>query len=201
MERSSTRLPEPTPRWLLSKTPVTVGLFVVVQWVITTNGVAFYDVFGRTPLNPFFYTANMFFHAGGWSHYAGNMWLWIPFGTLLTWYTSNRHLLGFAFAVNLMTTVIALFIEGLGLGMSHVVFGVIAATLVQSVGLGLRNGSMELLQIGLTVPLAFGVVGFFVVMVFAGPRWIADLYHLLGFVFGGAIESMYVLAAHEGETA
>ena len=198
MERVNIGLPDVTPRWLLSKTPVVVGLFVVIQWYITTNGIAFYDVFGRASWNPFLYIANMFFHAGGWSHYAGNMRLWIPFGILLTWFTSNKHVLGFAFAVNLMTTLIALFIEGLGLGMSHVVFGVIAATLVRSVGLGLQNGSMELLQIGVTVPLAFGVVGFFIVMVFAGPRWIADLYHLLGFVFGGAIEAMYVFDAREG---
>jgi len=198
MESLNVDVPDRLPRWLLSNTPVVVGLFVVIQWHITTNGIEFYDVFGSSPLNPFVYTANMFFHAGGWSHYTGNMRLWIPFGVLLTWFTSNRHLLGFAFAVNFMTTIIAVFIEGLGLGMSHVVFGVIAATLVQAVGLGLRSGSTELLQIGITVPLAFGVVGFFIVMVFAGPRLIADFYHLLGFMFGGAIEAMYVFEAHEG---
>jgi membrane associated rhomboid family serine protease len=198
MSTLNVEVPDLTPRWLLSKVPVTVCAFVLIQYYITTNGIAFYDVFGRSPLNPFLYTVNMFFHAGGWSHYAGNMWLWIPFGTLFTWFTSNRHLLWFAFAVNFMTVLIALFIEELGLGMSHVVFGVVAATLVRSVGLGLRNGSQELLQVGITVPLTFGVVGFFVVMVFAGPRWIADFYHLLGFMFGGAIESMYVLNAHEG---
>lgn len=197
METLNVEPPDLTPRWILSKVPVTVCVFVVVQYVITTNGIEIHDVFGHSPLNPFLYTLNMFFHAGGWPHYAGNMELWIPFGILLTWFTSNRHLLGFAFAVNFMTVLIALFIEGLGLGMSHVVFGVIAATLVRSVGLGLRNGSQELLQIGITVPLTFGVVGFFVVMVFAGPRWIADFYHLLGFMFGGAIEAMYVLNAHE----
>lgn len=197
-----TELPDPTPRWILSKVPVTVGVFVVVQYYITTNGITTaYEVFGRFPLNPFLYTTNMFFHAGGWSHYAGNMWLWVPFGTLLTWFTNNRHLFGFAFAVNFMTVLIALWIEGLGMGMSHVVFGVVAATLVRSVGLGLRNGSQELLQIGLTVPLTFGVVGFFVVMIFAGPRYIADFYHLLGFIFGGAIEAMYVLDAHDGTGA
>jgi len=198
METANVDLPDLTPRWLLSKVPVTVGVFVMVQWYITTNGIEFYDIFGRTALNPFFYTANMFFHAGGWSHYAGNMWLWIPFGVLLTWFTSNRHLLWFAFAVNFMTTIVAVFIEGLGLGMSHVVFGVVAATAVRSVGIGLQNGSQELLQIGVTIPLAFGVVGFFIVMVFAGPRFIADFYHLLGFLFGGAIEAIYVFDAHGG---
>ena len=198
MEAVSVDTPDLTPRWFLSNVPITVCLFVLLQFYITTNGIAFDDVFTHSPLSPFTYTMNMFFHAGGWSHYAGNMWLWVPFGTLVTWFTSNRHVLGFAFAVNLMTVLIALFIEGLGLGMSHVVFGVVAATLVRSVGLGLRNGSQELLQIGITIPLTFGVVGFFVVMVFAGPRWIADLYHLLGFIFGGAIEAMYVLETHEG---
>lgn len=198
MQRVTNGLPDPTPRWLLSKVPVTVSVFVVVQWYITTNGIPFEDVFTHSPLSPFTYTANMFFHAGGWPHYAGNMELWIPFGVLLTLFTNNRHVLMMAFAVNFMTTLLALFIEGLGLGMSHVVFGVVAATLVRSVGLGLRNGSQELLQIGITVPLAFGVVGFFVVLIFAGPRIIADFYHLLGFLFGGAIEAMYVLDAHDG---
>lgn len=116
-------LPDLTPRWILSKVPVTVCHFVVVQNYITTNGIAVYNVFGRFPLNPLLYTTNMFFHAGGWSHYASNMWLWTPFGTLFSWFTSNRHLLWVAFAVKFMTVLIALFIEGLGQGMSHVVFG------------------------------------------------------------------------------
>lgn len=63
-----------------------------------------------------------------------------------------------------------------------------------------RSVSQELLQIGITVPLAFGVGGLSIVIVFAGPRWIADVYQLLGFIFGGAIEAMYVLDTHEGSS-
>lgn len=191
-------LPEPTPRWILAKIPVTVGVFVVVQGYIAANGIGMHDVFGRSTSQPFFTfftTPYMFFHAG-WFHYAANMELWIPFGILLTWFTSNRHLLFFALAVDFMTSIIALLIEGAGIGMSHVVFGVVAATLVQSIGLTLRNRSQEALQIGVTAVLTFGVVGFFIIAIFSGPGPIGYFAHLLGFLFGGAFESIYVFSAH-----
>lgn len=128
------------------------------------------------------------------------MRLWIPLATLCTWLTSNRHVLGLAVAVNFMTVAVALLIEGLGVGLSHVVFGVGAAALVRSIGWAFRDYSMETLQVflvGILTPLA---VGFLLVLIFAGGRRIADFYHFLGFFFGASIEAMYVLDAHSSDS-
>lgn len=183
--------------------PLTVLAFAAVSGAITVTGTEFTDVFtadGRISLfNPFAYTVNLFFHAGGWSHYAGNMVLWLPFGTVLTWLTSNRHVLGLALLANFLTVIVAIPIEGAGLGMSHVVFAVAAAALVRSSGYALQNASTDALQsvlLGLLVPV---LGAFLLILVLAGPRRIADFYHFLGFLFGAAIEAMYVFDDHESD--
>ena len=153
---------------------------------------------GTVLFNPLVYTINIFFH-GDWGHYAGNMTLWVPFATLLTWLTSNRHVLLVVVTVNFMTVVTAIFIEGVGLGLSHVVLGVGAAALVRSIDYAFADTSPEGIQtlvVGIMSPLA---VGFFLVMVLAGPRLIADFYHFLGFLFGSAIEAMYVFSGRESD--
>lgn len=180
--------------------PVTVVAFAAVSGLISAEGVEFTDFFalnGAIVFNPATYTINMLFHAGGWSHYTGNMWLWVPFGVLLTWLTSNRHVLGLAVVVNALTVVVAIWIEGVGLGLSHVVLGVAAATLVRATGIALQNASTEALQVVVTILLVPTLGGLFLVMALAGARWVADLYHLLGFLFGWAIEAIYVFADHD----
>jgi hypothetical protein len=89
-------------------------VFVLIAGAISASGIGYREVFGHPGL---FHPAN----------YTVNMCLWIPLATLCTWLTSNRHVLLLAFAVNFMTVAVALVIEGLGLGLSHVVFGVGAA--------------------------------------------------------------------------
>lgn len=79
-------------RRLVGSVPVTVLGIALVSGLLAAGGIRFDDVFELSLLNPFVYTTNMLFHSD-WGHYAGNMWLWIPFGVLLTWLTSNRHVL------------------------------------------------------------------------------------------------------------
>ena len=79
-------------------------------------------------------------------------------------------------------------------------FGVGTAALVRSTAYALQDASLETLQVivvGLLTPLA---TGFLIVMIFDGQRWIADVSHFLGFLFGGAIEAMYVFGEHGTDT-
>jgi hypothetical protein len=187
----------------LSSTPVTVLAFAAVSGLLAANGIAFTDFFrldATLLVNPASYTINMLFHAGGWGHYTGNMWLWVPFGVALTWLTSNRHVFGVAVTVNALTAVVAIWFEGVGLGLSHVVLGVAAATLVRATGIAFQDASTQGLQLVVTALLLPTLGGLFLVLALAGSRWVADLYHLLGFLFGWAIEALYVFAAHDDES-
>lgn len=189
---------------LLGYLPITVGVIALINYYTVTSGMEFMEVVNTdgglvTLFNPFVYTLNILFHSGGWSHFSGNMTLWIPFGILFTLLTSNRHILGLALATNFMTSIVAITIEGIGVGLSHVVLGVAAATLVRSTGMAFQNTSSEWLQYviaGLLIPLGGCLL---LVMILAGPRWIADFYHFLGFLFGGAIEAIYVLSGRESD--
>jgi len=190
-------------RRVVGYVPVTVLGIAWVSGVLAAEGIRFDDVFEFPGLpwllNPFNYTVNMLFHAD-WGHYAGNMRLWLPFGAIMTWLTSNRHVLWLVVAVGVGKTATGILIQGPTVGMSGVVFGVGAAVVVRSTGYALQDASLETLQIivvGLLTPLA---TGFLIVMIFAGQRWIADFSHFLGFLFGGAIEAMYVFDEHETDT-
>jgi membrane associated rhomboid family serine protease len=180
---------------LLGYVPVTVLGIALVSGLLAANGIRFDDVFELHLLNPFVYTVNMLFHSD-WAHYTGNMWLWIPFGVLLTWLTSNRHVLMLVVVVGFQKTATGILIQGPTVGMSGVVLGVGAAAMVRSTFYAMPDASSETLQTivaGLMIPLATGLL---LVMIFAGPRWIADFSHFLGFVFGGAIEAIYVFDSH-----
>ena len=191
---------ERSVRRVVGYVPVTVLGIALISGVLAAEGVRFQEVFEVgglwTLFNPFNYTVNMLFHSD-WGHYAGNMRLWLPFGVLMTWLTSNRHVLWLVVGVNVSTSVGAMAVLQAGVGMSAVVFGIGAAILVRATGDAMRDQSLETVQavvLGLMTPLA---MGFLLIMVLAGPRVIGDFAHFLGFLFGGAIEAMYVFDEHE----
>ncbi|MCW8173021.1 rhomboid family intramembrane serine protease [Natrialba swarupiae] len=82
----------------------------------------------------------MFLHLD-WSHFRTNMLLWMPFAILLTWMTSNRHVLGLVVGTNVLTSPV-LAIGGMAVwGLSGAVFAVVAATLVRATGYAMRGVS------------------------------------------------------------
>lgn len=189
-----------TPWTLVRFVPVTVIAVAFVCWVLAANEIRFHQVFALHPLNPFAYVFNGVFHED-WGHFAGNMRLWIPFGIALTWLTSNRHLLFLALVAQVLASTVSFAIGQVGVGLSIVVFAVAAATLVRSVGWAMTNASMEGLQAGLITVFTPLALGFLLVSILAGGNTpIAHFGHFFGFLFGGAVEAMYVFSEKESGT-
>lgn len=191
--------------------PFTVIGFAVLTWILISNGVEYGDVIIIQPsdgittvLNPFIYIAGMFFHTDV-LHYRFNMFLFVPFGILLTWLTSNRHVLGVMIVSHFLTRIarvgisLSLGIISIGVGSSLAVFGIMAASLVRVTGVAMKDATEEALQVSLFGVLAIFMSGLFMVTVLAGGTVVDHLGHALGFLFGGAVESMYVFKMHEKE--
>ncbi|MFB6179483.1 MAG: rhomboid family intramembrane serine protease [Halorientalis sp.] len=184
---------------VLGNLPITVGVFALIAWYFATNNVYITDVPATARLNPINLLLNMFLHVAWW-HFRGNMEAWIPFGIVLTWLTSNRHVFGVVVVSHLLASVVGLLLGRFGIGMSVAVFALIAATLVRSVGAAFQNASMESLQaaiMGVLVPLVGAL--FFLALVGWHSR-IGHFLHFLGFLFGGAIEAMFVFGGHDRDT-
>ncbi|MFB6200839.1 MAG: rhomboid family intramembrane serine protease [Halorhabdus sp.] len=183
--------------------PVTIGVIAGLSWLFLASGITDADVTFSltTALNPLWYVQSMVIH-DDWAHFYGNMELLVPFGLVLTWLTSNRHVLGVVLGAQFAAAVLSFAVRfGPGVGSSLAVFAVVAAALVKAVGDGFQRASAESLQtmlLTLVGPLALGL---FLVAVIAGGHTRVDHFgHFFAFLFGGAIETMFVLAEHGKET-
>jgi membrane associated rhomboid family serine protease len=80
----------------LGYVPVTVLILVAVSLYFEVNGIRHEDLYptlSRALLfDPVYHLVNAFLHFDR-AHFTWNMRLLIPFGVLLTWLTSNRHVL------------------------------------------------------------------------------------------------------------
>ncbi|MDY6779393.1 MAG: rhomboid family intramembrane serine protease, partial [Halobacteria archaeon] len=193
---------------VLGNVPFGVLGFAVLTYVFVKNGIGYYvspDVGMGAVLNPLLYTLGIFFHAE-MAHYWGNMLILVPLGVLLTWFTNNRHVLGVMFISHLLATLtrVAIYFSvgtiSIGVGSSLAVFGVIAATLVRTTGIGLRNTPDGVLRGTVYVLLGLSLLALLLVPVVVGNTVVDHLGHALGFMFGGAIESLYVFREYSDES-
>lgn len=173
--------------------PVTVLGIALLATLLARAG-AFVDL-GRPvhPLDPAGYVTGMLFHED-WSHLTDNLLFWLPVGAVFTWPTSNRHVLGLVVTVQVLATAIGMAIGRPALGLSVVLFGVAAASLVRATGVAARGASTEGRQLAVAGALLPVLGGFLFVAVLArGGSWIGHFGHFFGALFGGAVEAMYVL--------
>mgnify|MGYP000368565422 CR=1 FL=1 len=188
--------------WLASSNvPVVVVGVALVCWGLASNGVYVDRSVGTgVVLNPLSYLTSMVLHFH-WAHFASNMRWWLPVGVVFTLLTSNRHVLLVAVAAHLSTQIVSSGLLRFVSGLSVVVFAVLTATLVRSIGVAFQNHSTETLQNALAVLLIPVLAGVFLIVIVVGPSWVGHLEHFFGALFGAAIESMYVLRDHEATTA
>lgn len=179
--------------------PVSVAAVAGVSWYFLKIGISRYDVFGSPValLNPLWYVLSMVIHSG-WGHFEGNMYILVPFGVLLTLFTSNRHVMGVMLVSHVLGSVVRVAVApAVAVGSSGAALGLAAAALVRTTGYGLQNTSEEWLQTGLYalfVPLA---CGFLFIAVLAGGRGTtAHFIHFFAFLFGGAMEAIYVFSEY-----
>jgi membrane associated rhomboid family serine protease len=169
----------------------------VFSWLLLELGVEPLDLSGVSPAyDPLSILSGMVLHSGP-DHYWGNMRLLVPFGIVLTLLSTNRHVLAVILVSHIPAAMVYGFVAGPVVGSSGVAFGVAAATLVRSIGVGLQNSSMETLQttvLGLLTPF---VACLLVVAIFNIPPGIAHFGHFFSFLFGAGCESAVVLTQHE----
>jgi len=188
-------------RWLsLSNVPIVVGAFALVCWLLASNGVYVDgDWEHGIVLDPVNYVSSMVLHFD-WAHFASNMRLWLPIGTAFTLLTSNRHLLVVAVVSHLLTQIVSSGLFRFVSGLSIVVFAVMTAALVRSIGYAFQNHSMETLQNAVALILLPLLTGVFLIVVLAGPSQIGHFEHFLGALFGAAVELLYVFDEHGSDT-
>jgi membrane associated rhomboid family serine protease len=189
------------PGAFLSNVPVVVGAFALTCWLFASNGIYVDGDWGSgVVLNPLNYILSMVLHFH-WEHFASNMRWWIPIGIVFTILTSNRHVLLVAVVSHVLTQVVSSGLFRFVSGLSVVVFAVLTATLVRSIGYAFQNHSMEALQNAIAALLIPVLTGVFLIVIVAGPSWVGHFEHFLGALFGAAIETIYVFDAHDENTA
>jgi len=192
------------PVTLLGYTPIFVLVIVGVSWYFEANGIRHYEVFPdltRTLLfDPVYHTTNAFLHFDR-SHFVWNMRLLVPFGILLTWLTSNRHVFVIAVVSQLLANILSGIAGQFVFGASGIMLAMIAASLVRSIGAAMQDASAEMVQTVVGSVLSIASLALFVIFLGSGGSgWIAHFHHFLGFTFGGAIEAVYVFSEFKNET-
>lgn len=189
---------------LLEYIPMTVLCIAALSYYAERNGIRRDDLYSlhdlslvRLAFDPFYHAATVVVHSG-WQHFSGNMLFFVPLGILLTWLTSNRHVLLVIVATVVPTNFVAGAAGQFGFGASTAVFGLFAAVLVRSAGYAFQDASANTLQDVVATLLILGGTAFFAVFILAGGRTeIGHFAHFLGFLFGGAVESLYIFHGHD----
>jgi len=192
---------EKIPKRALGYVPITVLLLVAVSWYFDTAGIRHDDVYPEVNrvllVDPVYHSTNMFLHFDH-AHFVGNMQLLLPFGVLLTWLTSNRHVLVVVVGAQLLANVVSGVAGQFVFGASGVMLAIIAASLVRSTGYAMQDASPEAVQMVVGSLLAVASFGLFLVFLGSGGTgWIAHFHHFLGFTFGGTIEAIYLFSGSD----
>ncbi|MDZ7689019.1 MAG: rhomboid family intramembrane serine protease [Halobacteriales archaeon] len=175
--------------------PITVvGFAVITGWLHASSVGYFPDGYSVADLlHPMAYVGSLFFHAD-WAHYRGNMLFFLPFGLVLTWLTTNRHVLLVMLVSHLLASVsvvvafLTLGVAMFGVGSSLAVFGIMGATVVAAAGALRDRRGMSNSVVGYALVL---VTVFYFLNVFV------HLGHAFGLLFGALVESAYVLSGDE----
>lgn len=185
----------------LGYVPITVAGLVAVSLYFELNGIRHDDLYptlsGALLVDPVYHMVNAFLHFDR-AHFTWNMRLLIPFGILLTWLTSNRHVFVVVASAQLLANVLSGVAGQFVFGASGIVLALMAATLVRSIGFAMQDAAAEMVQAVVGGVLSVAALALFMVFLGSGGTgWIAHFHHFLGFTFGGAIEAIYLFSEIE----
>jgi membrane associated rhomboid family serine protease len=178
--------------------PITVLVLAGICWYVDSAGIRYDDIYpavsGVLLVDPVYHASNMFLHFDH-AHFVWNMRLLIPFGIVLTMLTSNRHVLVVVVFAQLLANVVSGIAGQFVFGASGVMLALVAASLVRATGEAMQDASPEMVQAVVGSLLSLASLALFVVFLGSGGSgWIAHFHHFLGFLFGGAIESIYLFS-------
>jgi membrane associated rhomboid family serine protease len=189
-------------RRLVRSLPVTVAAFAAVSGVLVVLDVPQFGIPGLPgSRDPVGMMSSAIFHEG-MGHYRGNMlYAFVPFGVVLTLLTDNRHVLGVIVVAHGVPAVLLGWLGWLGVGSSIAAFGVLAATLVRSVGLAMQEESdatFGVMVVGLLAPF---LATLWLLVLIGVPSEISHTGHFLGFLCGAGYESAAILRERTGQSA
>jgi len=194
-----------SPRKILGYIPIVIGLLAILCWFFDANGIRYDDVYPEADItrallfDPVYHSINMFLHFDH-AHFSWNMRLLLPFGIVFTWLTSNRHVLVVVVFSQLLANILSGIVGQFVFGISGVMLALIAASLVRSTGYAFQDASPETVQTIVGTLLSLAAMALFLIFLGAGgSSWIAHFHHFLGFLFGGAIESIYLFSGLDEE--
>jgi hypothetical protein len=184
-----------TERDIWAYVPVTVFAVIGFSTLFTMSGTRPSLFAGPLLTELQIYVLNVFMHSGV-GHFVGNMFLLVLFGGVLTLLTSNKHVLGIIFVSHVGgATLLRLTAGSIGIGSSLAVAGLVAATVVYSVGLVLGKTSEGVLEKFLggaftgLVLLGFGLLSV------SGIMYLRLLdHHFGGWLFGALAETIWLVA-------
>jgi len=190
--------PTRAPSALVGYVPVVALGIAGICWVFAMGGIWGTETPSMTRLgamiNPVYHATNMFIHFD-WGHLRNNLRLWIPIAILFTWLTSNRHLLVVIIGAHISANVVSAAVGSFVFGLSGVVFAVCAALVARATAITVQNQPSDVQQVAVSSALiVFGGGFFFVFLLIGHQDGIAHFGHFLGFLFGGAIEAIYVFS-------
>lgn len=195
------RIDETVALRALGYVPVTVLALVAISLYFEVNGIRHEDLYPTLSrallVDPVYHAVNGFLHFDR-AHFTWNMRLLIPFGVLLTWLTSNRHVLVVVVFAQLLSNVLSGVAGQFVFGASGIMLALVAAALVRSIGYAMQDASAEMVQAVVGGVLSVASLALFVIFLGSGGTgWIAHFHHFLGFTFGGAIEAVYLFSEVE----
>lgn len=196
---------------VLNALPLTVLFVVGVGAYFQQAGIRFTDINGsglETALivDPTYYATALFIHRN-WAHFTETMVLVVPFGIVLTWLTSNRHVLGLAIATTVGSNAVSICTNEALYGASSLAMAMVAATLIWATGYLMSSASYGALQSAVMGVFISGVLGLLILfgvngeflLAAGGFSWLVHFNHFAAFLFGGAIAAIYLFSERENE--
>lgn len=126
------------------------------------------------------------------------MQLLVPLGVVLTLLTNNRHVFGIVATAHVLVSALRVVLSPtVTVGAGGAMFAVVAAVLIRSIGFVMRNRSKEAIQLAIAGVFGPAIIVFLFVAVLDEASRTAHFIHFFGFLFGGTVETAFVLFGHD----
>lgn len=178
---------------LVGSIPITVAIVVGVSAWLVLEGITTPRLTYGGLINPLYYIELLFVHSG-WEHFLMNMYFFVPAGVLLTYLTNNKKVFEVVAVAHVSSVIVTDFAFDQAMtGTTAAAYGLLAATAVRSTYIGSRrysSSTQTAAPLGIFVVSAIGIL----MMGVASDGLLQNVPLIVGFVAGGALESLRVIS-------